>query len=280
MSWLFSQALVEAFSEANSLDGAPFAPSSGTPMPPAFLWRVKTTAAWSRFPSGMTCKPLTDDHGEALLKWFLAASHAPTYPSPDEVPVSTARRPACGSTWPESLAKFDPNTSSWRTAQRLLFEDSTESLETFPRWGLMRGGELWALSTPERLTEENGSGLWPTPRTTGLDGGSNSRKAAKARGMWPTPTADDANNVTRISGQFQSLTRKVQMFPTPTCQDASNNGGKSQKLRNTKPLNAEVGGALNPMWVEWLMGWPLGLTDLSAAVTDKFRQWCASHGIS
>ncbi len=29
-------------------------------------------------------------------------------------------------------------------------------------------------------------GLFPTPRVGGVDGGSNSRKAAKKRGMWPT----------------------------------------------------------------------------------------------
>ena len=37
MSWLFSRALVEEYSEATSLDGAPSAPSSGSPMPQAFL---------------------------------------------------------------------------------------------------------------------------------------------------------------------------------------------------------------------------------------------------
>ena len=48
--------------------------------------------------------------------------------------------------------------------------------------------------------------------------------------------------------------------------------------RNTKPLNAEIGGALNPTWVEWLMGWPLGWTDCAASETDRFQQWLRSHG--
>jgi len=52
------------------------------------------------------------------------------------------------------------------------------------------------------------------------------------------------------------------MWPTPTAQDAKNNGAESQHRRNTKPLNAEIGGALNPQWVEWLMGYPEGWTDL------------------
>jgi len=39
-----------------------------------------------------------------------------------------------------------------------------------------------------------------------------------------------------------------------------------------------VGGTLSPMWVEWLMGWPVGWTDCDALVMDKFRQWFDSHG--
>lgn len=51
------------------------------------------------------------------------------------------------------------------------------------------------------------------------------------------------------------------LLPTPTTQDAKNNGSESQKMRNTQPLNAAVGGSLNPEWVEWLMGFPIGWTD-------------------
>jgi hypothetical protein len=67
-------------------------------------------------------------------------------------------------------------------------------------------------------------------------------------------------------------------WPTPTTQDAKNNGAPSQLERNTAPLNAQVGGALNPTWVEWLMGWPLGWTDCDASEMDKYQEWCASHG--
>ena len=302
MSWLFSQALVEAFSEANSLDGEPFAPSNGTPTPPACLWRDKTTDAWPRFPSGMTCKPLTDDHGGALLKWFLAASHAPTYPSPAKERASTARHPACGSTWPESLAKFDPNTSSWRTAQRLLFEDSTESLETFPRWGFMRDGELWALSTPEHLTGETESGLLPTARATDGAKGSRTAEGAQkewARGrnkdlgmiavMWPTPCASEArqgyqNRNNGKKGSQKSLSTIVidaEKFATPQARDfRTGQQSRWDNPQRTRNLNDQIGGQLNPTWVDWLMGWPIEWTDCAASATDKFRQWCASHGVS
>ena len=174
MSWLFSQALVEAFSEANSLDGTPSAPSNTTPTPQAFLWRDKTTDAWSRFPSGMTCEPLTESRGEELLRSFLAAFPAPTYQSPAKAKVSTAKRAASGPRWSESLAKFDRNTFSWKTAQRLLFADSVECLETFPRWGLMRAGELLAQTPVDFNITEPGSGWLPTPTATDGKGGTTS----------------------------------------------------------------------------------------------------------
>ena len=93
--------------------------------------------------------------------------------------------------------------------------------------------------------------------------------------MWPTPTKSDA---TSGPGQAASLRTVLRMFPTPTVNDSKNNNPPSQALRNTPPLNVVVGGSMNPMWVEWLMGWPIGWTDLHVSAMDRFRQWCASHG--
>lgn len=57
----------------------------------------------------------------------------------------------------------------------------------------------------------------------------------------PTPTGDDANNVTRESGEFRSLAREVhRLLPTPTTQDGANTAGPSQHHRNSKPLNVTV----------------------------------------
>jgi hypothetical protein len=63
------------------------------------------------------------------------------------------------------------------------------------------------------------------------------------------------------------------LWPTPTVQDAANNGGPSQHLRNSKPLNAAAGGALSPNWVEWLMGWPIGWTSLDPLPAADFAEW-------
>ena len=77
---------------------------------------------------------------------------------------------------------------------------------------------------------------------------------------------------------FWSL-RRMQTYPTPTCQDAKNNGSPSQKRRRTPPLNAVCGGPLNPEFVEWLMGWPIGWTDCEPLETGKFLSWLQQHSL-
>ena len=37
---------------------------------------------------------------------------------------------------------------------------------------------------------------------------------------------------------------------------------------------------LNPAWVEWLMGWPIGWTDLQELEVDRFREWLLVHSQS
>jgi hypothetical protein len=44
--------------------------------------------------------------------------------------------------------------------------------------------------------------------------------------------------------------------------------------------NEAIGGTLNPTWVEWLIGWPLGWTDLKPLEMDRFLQWQQQHGDS
>jgi hypothetical protein len=241
MSWLFSQALVEEYSAANSLDGAPCALWSGTPTQQACSWLGKTTDACRLSRSGMMFKPLTGNHGEELLMSFLEAFPAPTFPVPEKERVSTEKPARCGGTWLESLAKYDQNSRSWRTAQCLLFEDLGESLETFPNWGIMRGGECW----------ERTMLALPT--------------AGRESGLWATPSARDWKDTPGMA--FFSINA-----------DGTLRNREDQLARQVYASENATGGQLNPTWVEWLMGWPIGWTDLKPLETDKFQQWQHSHG--
>ncbi len=64
---------------------------------------------------------------------------------------------------------------------------------------------------------------------------------------------------------------KLQRWPTPVASDAWTDGLKSSQqkdgLRHSLNLPSAVGGKLNPTWVEWLMGFPIGWTDLEDSET-------------
>jgi DNA (cytosine-5)-methyltransferase 1 len=84
------------------------------------------------------------------------------------------------------------------------------------------------------------------------------------------------------------LQDQVKMWPTPQASDNRDRGnlGSGAILRR-KEKGKQIGlsqsvsdqsGALNPPWVEWLMGWPLEWTDLNPLETARFQAWLRSHG--
>lgn len=210
----------------------------------------------------------TAPHGEDGLTSSQAVSPAKTLASPERAQDSTVHAPAFGGKCSASFAKRDPVSSSWRTFQLSLAEGLTAFLGRWPTWGSMRNGACYRRPTAELpISASAGGVLLPTPtqdsateRTSKYKQGGTPLPLAVR--MLPTPTVNDANNVTRTSGAFQSLSRAVQQWPTPTTRDAHNNGAPSQLKRNAPPLNAVVGGKLNADWVELLMGWPAGWTSL------------------
>jgi hypothetical protein len=246
MSWLFSQALVEEYSADTCLGGAQSALWSGTPTPQASWLRGKTTAVCRLSRSGTMLRPLTDDLGEAVLTSFLAAFPVRTSLPQAKAPESTESARACGATWRESFAKWDPASCSWRTAQCSLLEDLERFSETWPRWGIMRHGACSELPT---------SAL----RTSATESGSSQ--------SWPTPVASEG----RDCGAKWDLLARLDKGGRIQRRIASRGGLETQQTDRS---------ALNPSWVEWLMGWPIGWTDLHAPATDRFRQWQQSHSES
>ena len=259
MSWLFSQVLVEEYLEDTCSDGEPFVPLNGNHTQPAYLPPDKMTKFSRLSQFGMTFKPLTESRGEELLTLYLVGFRAKTSVQQGKEPELTDNEAECGVKWQGLLAKLDRNTHLWRTVQCSLLEDLNESLQIFPRSGMTANGLLWELPMLAHRIKETESGSVPdgvtffhTPNTTGLDGGSNSRKALKKR--------------------------MEQNWPTPTAHNAKETNAPSEALRNEPTLASRVGGKLNPTWVEWLMGWPLGWTDLKPLETDKFHCVQQLHG--
>ena len=66
-------------------------------------------------------------------------------------------------------------------------------------------------------------------------------------------------------------------WPTPRASDKDNCGGSGAR-KKAQRLGTYVGRKQNPQLTEWLMGWPIGWTDLKPLETAKFQQWLNSHG--
>ena len=167
MSWLYSQALVEEYLGDISLDGEQSVQSSGNPTQLAYLSpdRMTKFSRLSRF--GMMFKPLTDDRGGELLMSYLGDFRARTSVLQEEAQDLTENPVQCGITWRGWLAKFDPDSYSWKTAQCSFIEESGESLETFPASGMTVGGLLLEQPMLALRTSVTESGLWRTPDTGG-----------------------------------------------------------------------------------------------------------------
>jgi hypothetical protein len=251
MSWLFSQALVEEYLGDTFLDGEQSAPLNGNNTQQAYCAPDKMTkfSRLSRF--GMTYKPLTEDRGEELLTLYLEDFRARTSQLQEKEMDLMENGQECGEKWHGLLAKLCPNTFLWKTAQYSLLEDLELSLQTFPRWGLMQNGALYQQQMLVRPTEGTEYGFMPTP--TSSTGGANH------------------NSPTTLSGKrfTMNLAGYAQKFPTPTAHLSKETNAPSEALRNQPSLSSIVGGKLNPTWVEWLMGWPLGWTDLKPLEMDK-----------
>ena len=173
---------------------------------------------------------------------------------------------------------------------------------TFPRSGMMRNGTVYQLPNLARTITEIASGLWPTPRAqeskhaaptewemnTDHQGtqGSLRVQVNKRPFYWRTPDIGGGGTPKAIfegrthreSGQpiQVRLADQVKLWPTPCAHEARlgyqrrDTGKKgTQKSLTTLVIDSQGGreqtvGSLNPTWVEWLMGFPLGHTDLNA----------------
>jgi hypothetical protein len=61
------------------------------------------------------------------------------------------------------LASFDPDTCSWKTLQQSFLTDSEPFSQTWPRWGMTRGGYAYAHPMSERRITVTDGGYLPTP---------------------------------------------------------------------------------------------------------------------
>ena len=257
VSWLFSQVLAEEFSGAICSGGEPCAQLNVMPTAQPF-WRNGKPICASRLSQfGLTLRLLTADCGAALLTWFRADFLVRTSASPAGVMAWTDSAPVSGERWRGSFAMWDPDSYTWRTHQCSLLGGYTEFSETWPSSGSMRNGECWEHPMLEHRTYESEFGFLPTPVT--LDFGSCLERSVQQveSALWPTPTVKGNYNRKGLSSKSgDGLATAVSRDVKNRCLDEL-----GYAIEGTGPT-----GPLNPFWVEWLMGWPIGWTALLTAL--------------
>ena len=140
-----------------------------------------------------------------------------------------------GAKWGGLLARLDPDTSLWRTLQCSLIMDSEECLETFPKWGLMQDGGLWEQTQLVHPTEGNDFGWLPTPVATDY-----------------------------MTGKVNGIEYRNKRFIRTSLTSGTEFGAKLADA-----FRLMTGKALPSNFSEWMMGLPIGWTELKPVATPR-----------
>jgi hypothetical protein len=143
--------------------------------------------------------------------------------------------------------------------------------------------------------------LWPTPRarkTTSEEpevwlkrqraGKVATPPLGMAVRMWPTPRGSDHRSGKVSERVWKStrrpLTEHAARFPTPKSEPSGPDYARAGRPESgaddlaTHVARTAAGGQLNPRWVEWLMGVPIGWTACEPLETESYQQWLRGHG--
>lgn len=228
---------------------------------------------------------MINDSPDAIRKW-LRSSQQDFQANHSQLPVNNMEQiipGICDLQLSHISAQYDPNCVSWKTFQLLLFQDTLESFsETWPKQGIIQDGKFYQQPNWKHRIKEISSRFWPTPNKWDANRGPLSRELLEK----------GENQITLVTAVKDSTrTNPVKYWPTPVACDYKERGpnskqkGLPEKVRmcetivasNSKGSMNRKRPQLNPDWVEWLMGWPIGWTDLKPLEMDKYQQWYKQH---
>ena len=204
--------------------------------------------------------------GDSLVKTSASQARA------QDLPESAA---ASGTSSTGSSTKLSRTTRLLKTCQPFGLKDWTTYSGRSLRSGMTRSGTVYPLQPLALLTDATESGLWPTPRaqdskhgaatdwelTTDHAGTVGSLRVQVVKRMWPTPAARDY----RGANGYETTLDKIEQGRRAHLDQLPN----AVQVVEGKAIR----GTLNPTWVEWLMGFPLGWTDLKPSEMPSSRKY-------
>lgn len=277
VNWLYSQEPEAGFSADVCLIGLPSPQWSSTLTPRPSSSPDKTTGPSRLSLFGTMSALLKVARGAEKSTLFPAASPVRTSPPQVKAQESPAPTPASGPSSRASFARFDRATLSWKTPQCSFLGVSDEFSRTWPKAGMMRRGSCSELTKSELRTCESEFGFSRrTPHSKRF------LTPMASEGLRPTLTQETLAKHWRVKPK-SNLSEQIAfetVYPTPRTKGLCGGSGSFDSLNRLRgsgsiteterrAMASGNGGALNPDWVEWLMGWPVGWTALGASETDK-----------
>lgn len=187
-----------------------------------------TTATESYKSTGLTFLAFATCASAALTTWeqsisSVVASHAKTLAKREEAQASQEVDQDYGLSSYALFANYDLGLHLWKMSQLCLLAEWEQSLEDWPKSGMTRNGKAYLLPHLARRTTERGSSLWPTPATV------DHKQVSSNPDYW----------------------RRRQRTP-----------GDKRQVPLAVVLVIGGNGEYDPAFSEWLMGFPIGWTDL------------------
>lgn len=310
MAWLYVPELEESswgFESLSASDIALWVTSSGTLTQRPLSWRGWKTRPWVARLFGTIFQPSTAECIAGLWISSLAASRASRTALQDN-DEDTLTNERSGHNSAESCEKSSPDLSFLKTCPRSSSISAQPGL-SFDDWvsSSLRRCYTPARSSALPISDDGYSSSLPTPtvREDGRRGAPSTETAAKrweagrrnlddALALLPTPSAcsygtNRGGAAGRTGAARPSLETLARTLPTPTASDSRGSGAagystSSGRHSGTTLSDAICGaasagrsGRLNPRFVEWMMGLPIGWTDCTASVTESFRKWLQAH---
>src|ERR1700686_222483 len=190
----------------------------------------------------------------------------------EKAPGSLASEAACGLSTQDVSKKSGRDTRSSKMSQPFALGDWIKCSGRSLRSGTMQSGIVYPLSPSALLTKGTGFGLWRTPtagdsanRAFATDSRGEPKLSAQVK-LWPTPTTMD-----HMAPKTPKAILREMMETRPGRTNLANLRDQIRWGQTFSEAKAELSdqspsqatGQLNPTWVEWLMGFPIGWTDLS-----------------
>ncbi len=101
-------------------------------------------------------------------------------------------------------------------------------------------------------------------------------------GTWPRwGSMRNGESLARITPTLPTFANASGLLPTPTASNTKAHHMRgSDKGKAREPRSYGTHGPLNPRFLEWHMGWPVGWTKLEPLEMGKFHEWQQQHGKS